>query len=43
MKSKVHYISLNGKAVMEVDKETIQALYCFTYVPEDTKLTDPVF
>lgn len=43
MKSKVHYISLNGKAVMEVDKETIQALYCFTYIPEDTKLTDPVF
>lgn len=43
MRSKVHYISLNGKTVMEVDKETIQALYCFTYIPEDTKLTDPVF
>lgn len=43
MQSKIHYIGLNSKTVMEVDKETIQALYCFTYIPEDTKLTDPVF
>lgn len=43
MRSKIHYIGLNSKTVMEVDKETIQALYCFTYVTEDTKLTDPIF
>ena len=43
LNSKNHYIGLDGKCVMDVDKEAVQTLYCLTLTLPDTKVTEPVF
>ena len=43
MDSKIHYIGLGGESVIDLGKESIQALYCLTYVADNSQLTDPVF
>ena len=43
LNSKIHFINLGGKPVVEITNEAIQSLYALTLVPEDLKLPEVKF
>ena len=43
LNSKLHFINLGGKPVVEITNEAIQSLYALTLVPEDLELPEVKF